>query len=51
MAIRLRGGQAALEYVLVLAGLLVVTGILWQLVGVAVRHADRAERLVASDCP
>ena len=50
-------GQAALEYVLSLAGLLVVIGILMLLVGsdehrgVIVRQTNRAERLVASDCP
>ena len=44
-------GQAALEYVLSLAGLLVVIGILWGLVVVAFRHAERTENLVASDCP
>jgi len=49
--VRLRGGQAALEYVLSLAGLLVVAGILWGFVQTAIRHAERTERLVAADCP
>ena len=47
----LRPGQAMLEYVLSLAGLVVVVGILWGLVAVAVRYADRTENLVTSDCP
>ena len=46
-----RRGQAMLEYVLSLAGLMVVVGILWGLVAVAVRYADRTENLVTSDCP
>ncbi len=40
-----------LEYVLCLAGLMVVVGILWGLVAVAIRYADRTESLVTSDCP
>ena len=47
----LRPGQAMLEYVLSLAALMVVVAILWGLVGVALRHADRTEDLVTSDCP
>jgi len=47
----LRSGQAALEYVLCLAGLLVVVGVLWALVGTTVRYAERTEKLVASDYP
>lgn len=47
----MRKGQAALEYVLALAGLLVVTAILWQLVGVTMRYAERTERLVTSEYP
>lgn len=46
-----RRGQALLEYVLVLAGLLVVVGILGTLVGVTVRYAARANNLVASEYP
>lgn len=48
---RARYGQALLEYVLSLACLLVVVGILWVLVRVAVHHAERTERLVQTDCP
>ena len=48
---RARCGQAMLEYVLSLAALMVVVGILWGLVGVALRHADRTEALVTADCP
>ena len=51
MNVRMRRGQAMLEYVLSLAGLLVVVGILWGLVAVAFRHAERTENLVTSDCP
>ncbi|MBQ3341000.1 MAG: hypothetical protein IJG84_03825 [Kiritimatiellae bacterium] len=46
-----RSGQAALEYVLALASLLVVVGLLAGLVGAAGRHAARTESLVAGDCP
>ena len=48
---RMRQGQAMLEYVLCLASLLVVVGILWGLVHVIVRHAERTENLVTADCP
>ena len=44
-------GQAMLEYVLALAGLLVVVGILGGLVSAAIRHSARTESLVAADCP
>ena len=40
-----------LEYVLVLAGLLVVCTIMWGLVGAAAKSADRSENLTASDYP
>jgi len=46
-----RRGQAALEYVLALAGLLVVVAILWGLVGVAARFAVRTEVLVTGESP
>lgn len=46
-----RCGQALLEYVLALAGLLVVGAILWGLVGVTFQYSDRAENLVSSDYP
>lgn len=48
---RLRSGQAMLEYMLVLAALLVVVALVWGLVGVSRRYADRTENLVTSDCP
>ena len=48
---RMNGGQALLEYVLALAGLTVVVGILWGLVAVTLRHAERTESLVTADCP
>ena len=48
---RARRGQAALEYVLALASLLVVVGILWGFVRVTVRQARRTEALVTSDYP
>ena len=51
MNVRMRRGQAMLEYVLCLASLLVVVGILWGLVRAAVRHGARTESLVTSDCP
>ena len=51
MNVRKRRGQAALEYVLSLVSLLVVIGILWGLVRAAIRHAERTETLVTSDCP
>ena len=47
----MRRGQAAVEYVLALAALLVVVGILWGLVAAADRHARRSEALVTSDSP
>ena len=46
-----RSGQAALEYVLALASLLVVVGLLAGLVGVAAHHAARTTSLVSGDCP
>ena len=48
---RKAGGQATLEYVLALAALLVVVGILSGLVVVAKRHAGQTEDLVTADCP
>ena len=47
----MRSGQTALEYVLALASLLVVVGILGTLVHAAIRHGERTESLVTSDCP
>jgi len=40
-----------LEYVLALAGLLVVGAILWTFVGISIRHANRTENLVSSEYP
>lgn len=51
MFTRTRKGQAMLEYVLSLAGLLVVVGILCGLVRVTFHYAERTERLVTADCP
>ena len=48
---RAKPGQAMVEYVLCLVSLLVVIGILWGLVRAAVRHGERTESLVTSDCP
>ena len=47
----MRSGQAALEYVLALASLLIVVGMLGTLVHAALQHGERTERLVTSDCP
>lgn len=46
-----RRGQAMLEYVLALAGLLMVIAALWTLVGVTVKYANRTEGLVSSEYP
>ena len=48
---RARRGQAMLEYVLSFVSLLVVIGILWGFVRAAVRHGERTESLVTSNCP
>ena len=48
---RTHSGQAALEYVLALASMLVVTGILCMFARAAVRHAERTESLVTADSP
>jgi len=47
----MRRAQALLEYVLSMAGLLVVAAILWGLVGVTARYAVRSENLVSSEYP
>jgi len=44
-------GQALLEYVLALAGMLVVAAVLWGLVSVTARYAVRTDNLVASEYP
>lgn len=46
-----RRGQAVLEYVLSFAALLIVFGIVWKLVDVSVRYADRTEALVSDGYP
>lgn len=51
MGNHMRKGQAMLEYIVAFASLLVVVGILWGLVGVAVRYAERTENLVTSEYP
>ena len=51
MNVRMRCGQAMLEYVLSFVSLLVVIGVLWGFVRAAVRHGERTEILVTSDCP
>ena len=51
MNVRMRRGQAMLEYVLSFVSLLVVVEILWGLVRVAIRHGERTESLVTSDSP
>ena len=47
----LREGQAALEYVLALAALLVVTAIMWGVVSASEKQSVRAARLVTSEYP
>lgn len=47
----MKKGQALIEYVLAMAGLVVVVGVLWGLVDVTVRYAVRAENLVSSEYP
>ena len=51
MGNRNRKGQAALEYVLALAALLVAVAATGYLVAAARRSADRAQALVGSDYP
>jgi uncharacterized protein (UPF0333 family) len=46
-----RRGQAALEYVLALAGLLIVTAIMWGLVGASEKQSVRTVRLVTAEYP
>ncbi len=46
-----RSGQAALEYVLALAALLVVVGAVSHLVAAARKSGDRTIGIVASDYP
>lgn len=49
--VRVHKGQAMLEYVLVLAGLLVVVSIMWGLVRALERQSARTVNIVASDYP
>ena len=51
MGLQMRTGQAALEYVLAFASLLVVVAILLVFVHTERRYALRTESLVTSDCP
>ena len=48
---RARRGQAALEYVLAFAALLIAVCALYAFVQAIWRYADRTEDLVTSDCP
>jgi uncharacterized protein (UPF0333 family) len=48
---RMKRGQAMLEYVVAFASLLVVVGILFSLVDVAKKYAQRTENLVRSEYP
>lgn len=51
MKIKARCGQAAVEYVLAVAALLVVAGVMGYLVTAAHSSARRTEALVGADCP
>ena len=48
---RVKSGPALLEYVLAMAGLLVVVSLLWVLVDVTAQYAVRTENLVSSEYP
>jgi len=47
----MRHGQALLEYVLAMAGMVFVVAILWGLVGVTIRYSARTDNLVSSEYP
>ena len=47
----MRNGQALLEYVLAMAGMVFVVAILWGLVSVTVRYSVRTENLVSGEYP
>ena len=47
----MRRGQAAVEYVIALASIVVIAGLLWSVIAAANCHVRRAEALVTSDCP
>ena len=49
--VRVRRGQAMLEYVLAFAALLIAACALYAFVQAIWRYADRTEDLVTSDCP
>ena len=49
--VRVRRGQAMLEYVLAFAALLIAVFALYAFVQAIWRYADRTENLVTSDCP
>lgn len=46
-----RCGQAVVEYVLALATMMVVAGVMGYLVTAAHKSAQRTEALVSADCP
>ena len=50
-SLRVKSGQALLEYVLAFAGLLIVVAILWGLVSVVARHSVRTDNIVSSEYP
>ena len=47
----MRRGQAAVEYVIALASVVIIAGILWGVIAAANGHVRRAEALVTMDCP
>ena len=49
--VRMRKAQAALEYVLALASLLVVVTVMWGLIRASWKQAERTVKLVVSECP
>ena len=51
MEMMARRGQAAVEYVLAVAALLVVVSVMGYLVTAAYKSAQRTEALVGADCP
>lgn len=51
MCYNTKRGQVMLEYVLALAGLLVVCSILWGMVAVTMKYSSRVVNLVSSDYP
>lgn len=50
-AVRMRKAQAVLEYVLALAGLLVVVSVMWGLVRASWRQSERTVNLTISEYP